>query len=73
MQKRSFFPVLENIWRKLASKKFEIIETFGSDIVKSVLNGGHYIRAKKGILFLRFSELFVNQGVVFDKFKLLFP
>ena len=34
---------------------FEITETFGPDTVKSVLNGGHYIRAKKGMyIFLWF-------------------
>ena len=27
-------------------KVFEITETFGPDTVKTVLNGGHYIRAK---------------------------
>ena len=36
-------------------KVFEITETFGPDTVKSVLNGGHYIRAKKGMyIFLWF-------------------
>ena len=30
-------------------KAFEITETFGPDTVKSVLNGGHYIRLKKGM------------------------
>ena len=36
-------------------KVFKITETFGPDTVKSVLNGGHYIRAKKGMyIFLWF-------------------
>ena len=35
-------------------KVFEITETFGPDTVKSALNGGHYIRSKKGVcLFFR--------------------
>ena len=35
-------------------KLFEITETFGPDTVKSALNGGHYIRSKKGVcLFFR--------------------
>ena len=32
-----------------SEKVFEITKTFGPDIVKSVLNGGHYIRSKKGV------------------------
>ena len=44
---------------------FEITETFGSDTVKSVLNGGHYIHSKKGgCTFVEFKKI--------QKFRVLF-
>ena len=46
-------------------KVFEITETFGPDTVKSVLNGGHYIRSKKGgCTFVEFEKI--------QKFRVLF-
>ena len=51
-------------------KVFEITETFAPDTVKSALNGGHYIRSKKGVcLFFSSLRQFRNLEFYFPKYK----